>query len=152
VIVRENVSWISTPTRPKAVSGSTSRPGRGRQPIHGWWAPIAQSYIEEVGATARSTRFAVSPQTPSTTLATEGALEWREAPPSPPRTSCFITHTQCDRPHLCRFVNAALTEPAPSLPPLHQAEEAPTTHRQRLPPLLMVGAPPLLFLVIVSLC
>jgi hypothetical protein len=99
----------------------------GAQPIHGWWAPIAQCYIEEVGATARSTRFTAPPQTPPTTLATEGALERREAPPSPPQTSCFITRTRCHQPHLCRFPNSALTEPAPSLPPLRQAEEAPAT-------------------------
>jgi hypothetical protein len=39
----------------------------GAQPIHGWWAPIAQCYKERVGATARSTRFTAPPHTPHPT-------------------------------------------------------------------------------------
>jgi hypothetical protein len=125
---------VRSPHRPgpKAESGSISRPGRGAQPIHGWWAPVAQCYIEEVGAMAHSKRFTAPPQTPPTTLATEGALERREAPSSLPRTSCFITRTRCHRPHLRRFPNSALTEPVPSLSPLCQAEEAPTTSTEEM--------------------
>jgi hypothetical protein len=74
---------MSSQARPRALNG-------GAQLIHGWWAPAAQYYIEEVGATTRGTRLFAPPQTPPTTLVTEGALERREALPSPPRKSCFI--------------------------------------------------------------
>ena len=30
----------------------------GVQPKQGWWAPVAQCHIEEVGTTAQGTRFA----------------------------------------------------------------------------------------------
>jgi hypothetical protein len=139
--------------RPRAMVG-------GAQLIHGWWGSVAQCYIEEVGVTARSTRFSTPPHTPATTLATEVALERQQGPPSPSCTSCFITRTCCHRPHLRRFPTATLTEPAPSLTLLRQAEEAPATstdemaptHRQRLPPLLMVCVLllPLLVLLLVS--
>jgi hypothetical protein len=115
---------------PKAESGSTSRPGRGR-PTDKWLVgPVAQCYIKEVeghGSRYEILCAATHPTYKSTTLATEGALERREAPPSPSRTSCFITRTRCHRSHLRRFPNATFTEPTPSLPPLGQGEEAPAT-------------------------
>jgi hypothetical protein len=155
------VSSISTPTRPKGRVGLDLAPwSGGAQPTHGWWTLVAYCYIEEVGVTARGTRLSAPPQTPPTTLAIEGALEWREASPSPPWTSCFITRTQCHRPHLRHFPNAAFIEPASSLPPLRQAEEAPATSTEEManppaaPSSLVDGrCPPTPFLsVVVSLC
>jgi hypothetical protein len=55
------VSSISTPTRPKGLSRAQPRAlVRGALPIHGW-CPVAQCHIEEVRATARSTRFSAPP-------------------------------------------------------------------------------------------
>jgi hypothetical protein len=99
----------------------------GAQPIHGWWPPVAQCYIVEVVAMAPSTRFSAPPHTPPKILMTEGALEQREATPSPPQMSCFITYTHFHRPHLRCFPTVVLTELALSLPPLRQAEGAPAT-------------------------
>jgi hypothetical protein len=61
---------------PKAVTGWIPRPGRGAQPIHGWWAPVAQCYKERVGTTARSTRFTAPPHTPHPTNPNRPREHW----------------------------------------------------------------------------
>jgi hypothetical protein len=48
----------------------------GAQPIHGWWAPVAQCYKERVGATARSTRFTALPHTPTPQTLTDPREHW----------------------------------------------------------------------------
>jgi hypothetical protein len=48
----------------------------GAQPIHGWWAPIAQCYKERVGTTARSTRFTAPPHTPHPTNPNRPREHW----------------------------------------------------------------------------
>jgi hypothetical protein len=108
---------------PKAESGSICPWTGGAQPM----APVSQCYTEEVWPRLAVRDSPAPPHTPPTTLATEGALERREAPPSPPRTSTFIARTRCHRPRLRRFSTAALTEPATPLLPLRQAEDTPAT-------------------------
>jgi hypothetical protein len=48
----------------------------GAQPIHGWWAPVAQCYKERVGATARCARFTAPPHTPHPTNPNRPREHW----------------------------------------------------------------------------
>jgi hypothetical protein len=107
---------------PKAVTGSFSRPGRGR-PTNQWLVgPVAQCYKEGGGhgSQYKVHRTATHP-TPQTLTRPVGALERREAPPPPPpRPSSCIRRTRCHRPTLDRIARNTVV-PEPPLPPLHQA-------------------------------
>jgi hypothetical protein len=116
---------------PKAESGSTSRPGRGR-PTDPWLVgPIAQCYIKEVGATARGTWFcaATNPTyNPSdrgstravgsaTIAAVDVLLHHSYTVPS-----TASTQLPQRRPHRAGVVSL----------PLRQAEEAPATSTEEM--------------------
>jgi hypothetical protein len=53
---------------PNGTLGPYPRPDRGAQPNNGWWAPVAQRYIKEVGSRGLSHEVRQSRLSPPTTL------------------------------------------------------------------------------------
>jgi hypothetical protein len=158
---------------PKAESGSTSRPSSGC-PTDPWLVGPRRTVLYRGGGGHGSqykvlytaTHLTYNPSNRgstraagSTTIAaadvllhhpytlpssSHAAFPHRREHPS-------ITGTRCHHPHLRCFPTATLTEPAPSWMPLRPRSTRWPTHRQRLPPLLMVGVLllPLLVLLLV---
>jgi hypothetical protein len=84
---KENVSLISICLGPMTESDPGSRPDRGAQPNPGWWVPVAQRHIKEVGS--RGTWYEVHlrrhrPHRQTIILSREGVLPATGSPlPSP---------------------------------------------------------------------
>jgi hypothetical protein len=112
----------------ETVTGSFSRPGRGR-PTNPWLVPLSHSAIKRGWGhgSQYEVHRAATFSTPQILTRPEGALERREAPPPPPpRPSSWIRRTRCHRPTLDRIVRDTVV-PEPALLPLRPAAAAPAT-------------------------
>jgi hypothetical protein len=117
---------------PKAESGSTSRPGRGR-PTDPWLVGPRRAVLYRGGGGHGSWYEVICAATnptynPSDRWSTGAAGSTTIA------VADVLLHHPYTVPSIAssRFPNVAFVEPAPSLPPLRQAEEVPTTSTEEM--------------------
>jgi hypothetical protein len=80
-----SIRFISTKSAQRSTWALIRALIEGTQPNHGWWTPVAQRHIKEVGAGALDTRFTASLATPPTTLTDLGRRYQRREAPLPRR-------------------------------------------------------------------